>query len=76
MSESFSWDVVRGSIYTLSIWTLILPQAYSTTFDQITQLRELMLKFLEDNGRDFLPGFDVMVVGECRPSEGYLAICS
>ena len=63
MSESFSWDVVRQARFRLSTAVLTLPQAYSTTFDQITQLRELMLKFLQDNGRDFLAAFDVVVVG-------------
>lgn len=63
MSEPFSWDVVRKADLHFPIVVLTSPQAYSTTFDQITQLRELMLKFLQDNGRDFLPAFDVVVVG-------------
>lgn len=36
--------------------------AYSTTFEQIEQLRELMLKFVTDARRDYQPSFDVVVV--------------
>ncbi|THH00782.1 hypothetical protein EW026_g1806 [Hermanssonia centrifuga] len=36
--------------------------AYSTTFEQIEQLRELMLAFLTSERRDYMPSFDVFVV--------------
>ncbi|KAL5528473.1 hypothetical protein ACEPAF_7609 [Sanghuangporus sanghuang] len=35
--------------------------AYDTTFEQIEQLRAKMLAFVRDEGRDFLPSFDVIV---------------
>lgn len=36
--------------------------AYSTSFDQIEQLRAMMLAFLKSERRDFQPVFDVLVV--------------
>ncbi|KAL6310327.1 Mechanosensitive ion channel-domain-containing protein [Sparassis latifolia] len=36
--------------------------AYSTTFEQIEHLRELMIEFLKVDRRNFLPSFDVVVV--------------
>ncbi|KAI0768432.1 hypothetical protein BC629DRAFT_1583550 [Irpex lacteus] len=36
--------------------------AYSTTFEQIERLRELMVSFLNSERREFLPQFDVLVV--------------
>ncbi|KAI0344847.1 hypothetical protein BDW22DRAFT_1326420 [Trametopsis cervina] len=36
--------------------------AYSTSFEQIERLRELMLAFLNSERRDFLPQFDILVV--------------
>ncbi|KAI0092959.1 Mechanosensitive ion channel-domain-containing protein [Irpex rosettiformis] len=36
--------------------------AYSTSFEQIERLRELMISFLNSERRDFLPQFDVLVV--------------
>ena len=35
--------------------------AYDTTFEQIEQLRAKMLAFVREEGRDFLPSFDVIV---------------
>ena len=35
---------------------------YSTTFDQIEELRQLMLAFLKLDRRDYMPVFDVTVV--------------
>ncbi|CCM01460.1 uncharacterized protein FIBRA_03513 [Fibroporia radiculosa] len=47
--------------------------AFSTTFEQLEQLRELMIAFLKSERRDFLPNFDVTIVGECpRPRQSYL----
>jgi hypothetical protein len=37
--------------------------AYSTTFEQLETLREKMLAFVMQETRDFLPAFDVAVVG-------------
>jgi len=36
--------------------------AYSTTFEQIEQLRSKMLAFVKSERRDFLPSFDIVVV--------------
>ncbi|EKM54463.1 uncharacterized protein PHACADRAFT_258317 [Phanerochaete carnosa HHB-10118-sp] len=36
--------------------------AYSTSYEQIQQLRELMLKFVTDARRDYQPSFDVAIV--------------
>ncbi|EMD37930.1 hypothetical protein CERSUDRAFT_49967 [Gelatoporia subvermispora B] len=36
--------------------------AYSTTFEQLERLRELMIEFLKVERRDYLPSFDVMVI--------------
>lgn len=38
---------------------------YSTSFDQIEKLRAKMLAFVESQRRDYLPQFDVAVVGKC-----------
>lgn len=35
--------------------------AFSTTFEQIEQLRAKMLAFVKEERRDFLPSFDVVV---------------
>ena len=37
--------------------------AFSTTFEQIERLRELMLAFLKAERRDYQPIFDVYVIG-------------
>ena len=37
--------------------------AFSTTFEKIERLRELMLSFLKAERRDYLPIFDVYVIG-------------
>jgi hypothetical protein len=42
--------------------------AYSTTFEQIEQLRAKMLAFVKAEKRDFQPSFDVVVVGASRRS--------
>ena len=36
---------------------------YSTTFDQLENLRHKMIAFSQQERRDFLPSFDVTVVG-------------
>lgn len=36
---------------------------YGTTFEQLEALRDKMLIFLKAERRDFLPSFDVVVVG-------------
>jgi small-conductance mechanosensitive channel len=41
--------------------------AYSTTFEQLEKLREKMLAFVVRETRDFLPAFDVTVVGMSFP---------
>ncbi len=64
MSESFNWDVVR--VLYIGMYRnphIFIFQAYSTTFEQIEQLRELMLAFLTSERRDYMPSFDVFVVG-------------
>lgn len=38
--------------------------AYSTTFEKIEALRGKMLAFVKAERRDFLPSFDVVVIGE------------
>jgi small-conductance mechanosensitive channel len=38
--------------------------AYDTTFNQLEQLRKKMLAYLMTEKRDFLPCFDVWVVGK------------
>lgn len=43
--------------------TFAFDVAYDTTFEQLEQLRERMLLFLKRERRDFLPSFDVFVVG-------------
>jgi small-conductance mechanosensitive channel len=37
--------------------------AYSTTFEQLEALRQEMIAFLEKERRDYMPTFDVTVVG-------------
>jgi small-conductance mechanosensitive channel len=37
--------------------------AYDTTFEQLEQLRDQMVAFLESERRDFLPSFDLSVMG-------------
>ena len=68
MSEPFTWDVVGLASQFLSCsddtnTSLAPPQAYSTSLEQIEQLRSLMLAFLQDQRRDYLSLFDVFVVG-------------
>ena len=36
---------------------------YNTSFEQLEALRERMLVFLKTERRDFLPSFDVVVIG-------------
>ena len=43
---------------------------YSTTLDQLELLRHKMIAFLENERRDFLPSFDVSVVG-AHPSSPF-----
>lgn len=64
MSEPFTFDVVR-LCSNFKEWRCLIdfPQAYSTTFEQIERLRELMVSFLNSERREFLPQFDVLVVG-------------
>jgi small-conductance mechanosensitive channel len=38
---------------------------YTTTFEQLEELRNKMLVFLKAERRDYLPSFDVVVVGMC-----------
>jgi hypothetical protein len=37
--------------------------AYNTTFEAIEALRAKMLAFVKSERRDFLPAFDIVVVG-------------
>jgi small-conductance mechanosensitive channel len=37
--------------------------AYDTTFEQLEDLRERMLRFLQKERRDYMPSFDVHVIG-------------
>lgn len=39
--------------------------AYNTTFEQIEDLRGLMIAFLKNDRRDYQPVFDVLVMGAC-----------
>jgi len=50
-------------IYQMSE-TFTFDVAYSTSFDDLEELRKVMLKFLEANKREYMPSFDVKVVGE------------
>lgn len=43
--------------------TFAFDVAYDTTFEQLEQLRERMIAFLQRERRDYLPSFDVFVVG-------------
>jgi hypothetical protein len=36
---------------------------YNTSFEQLETLRDRMLVFLKTERRDFLPSFDVVVIG-------------
>ena len=40
--------------------------AYNTSFEQIERLRALMLDWVSTQRRDFLPQFDIVVVGASR----------
>ena len=64
MSEPFAFDVVSRRVLTSATTLIVDQQAYSTTFEQIERLRELMLSFLQSQRRDYQPSFDVLVVGE------------
>lgn len=53
--------------------TFAFEVAYGTTFEQLETLRDKMLIFLKTERRDYLPSFDVMVVGMSDisiPTEG------
>ena len=65
MSESFEFDVVSDHRAFSVQYCIFLcdSQAYSTSFEKIEQLRELMLAFLKSERRDYLPTFDVVVLG-------------
>jgi hypothetical protein len=41
--------------------------AFETTFEQVEALRDKMLVFVKQQRRDFLPSFDVVVVGMICP---------
>jgi hypothetical protein len=43
--------------------SFVFDVAYSTTFEQLEQLREKMLSFVNAERRDFQSSFDVAVVG-------------
>ena len=76
MSESFEFDVV-GS--TVPVFVAVMcshdQQAYSTSFEQIERLRELMLSFLKVERRDYQPIFDVYVVGAFASTSIRLGLC-
>ena len=67
MSEPFEFDVVsRHTLISSCVrkLTVILPlQAFTTSFEQIERLRDLMLAFLKAERRDYQPIFDVYVMG-------------
>jgi hypothetical protein len=46
---------------------------YSTTFDQLENLRQKMITFLKSERRDFYPSFDVTVAGKsvCLRSQSF-----
>jgi hypothetical protein len=46
--------------------TFTFDVAYDTTFEQLEELRGKMIAFLQKERRDFLPSFDLAVVGRCR----------
>ena len=43
--------------------TFAFDVAFDTTFEQVEALRDKMLAFVKSQSRDFLPSFDVVVVG-------------
>lgn len=47
--------------------TIAFSVAYGTTFEQIEALRKKMLSFVESERRDYLPTFDVAIVGQTKP---------
>lgn len=63
-SRSLStWYVFHHCACGLICVLRLSMQAYSTSFEQIERLRELMISFLNSERREFLPQFDVLVVG-------------
>jgi small-conductance mechanosensitive channel len=46
--------------------TFTFDVAYDTTFEQLEELRGKMIAFLQKERRDFLPSFDLAVVGRYR----------
>ncbi|KAF7792394.1 hypothetical protein EIP86_003431 [Pleurotus ostreatoroseus] len=59
LDEKFIMNIRRSPQMSESFtWDV----AYSTTFDQISRLRGLMLAYLDSERRDYQPAFDVVVV--------------
>ena len=57
--------------------TFAFEVAYETTFKQLETLRDKMLMFLKTERRDYLPSFDVVVVGMFDlsiPIEGFFTV--
>ena len=46
--------------------TFAFDVAFDTTFEQVEMLRDKMLAFVKSESRDFVPSFDVVVVGMCH----------
>ena len=46
--------------------TFAFDVAFDTTFEQVEMLRDKMLAFVKSESRDYVPSFDVVVVGMCH----------